>query len=79
MSKHDDDIIAQYFAPNGKSAELFRWLAATSNGIDRVEDGEFVFGDGTTMPIEGKSMIECWAEESKILDKLPREAYMTIE
>ena len=65
MSEREDELIAKYAC--GHYASYVREIAELHGGIDRVENDEFIFGDGTsmyTMP-EPKSMLERWAEEDK--------------
>ena len=56
MSKCDDEIIEKYL--NGGEAENMRKIAYGLGGIDRVEDGCFIMGNGSPVDIESKSMLE---------------------
>jgi hypothetical protein len=63
LSKHDDEIIAKYL--NGGEAENMRKIAYGLGGIDRVENGCFIMGNGTPVHIKSRTMFERWAEEEK--------------
>ena len=66
MSEKDDAIIAQY--TSGKPAELAKQGAELCGGIDRVENGKFIFGNGRSLSIRPKSLLERWAEEDKVIE-----------
>jgi hypothetical protein len=63
LSKRDDEIIAKYLT--GEDAQFMREAAEVLGGIDRVEDGYFIMGDGTPVGIQSRTMFERWAEEEK--------------
>ena len=63
MSKRDDEIIAKYLI--GEEAQFMSKAAAALGGIDRVENGCFIMGNGTPVNIKSRTMFERWAEEEK--------------
>jgi hypothetical protein len=63
MNRKDDEIIARY--ASGKDAATVRNIAKTFGGIVRVENGEFVFANGTHMGVLPKSLVERWKEEDE--------------
>jgi len=65
VSEREEELIVKY--AYGHYASYVSKIAELHGGIDRVENGEFIFADGLSTDImpEPLSMFERWAEEEK--------------
>jgi hypothetical protein len=77
VNERDDDIIDKY-SPCKERAAFVRGIAEKHGGVDRVENGKFIFADGFKMYTESKTMLERWAEEDAVLDAMLPADYLQV-
>jgi hypothetical protein len=65
VSERDDEIITKYSGEDPDYAALLCSFVKRHGGIVRVENDEYICGDGLPIDIKPKTMFERWAEEEK--------------